>query len=454
MEISDTSQLPQLATLTLSKPAVKTWRAGQLLSAIVVKVSLPNHALLRIDNKTIQANSNQLDLMPGQKLTLEVIRTEPQAILKVVNNTATPAPQPLIDALKMLLPRQVPLPPLLANLVFLASDGSRSLPVLPHNMNQIIKKLIAALPTDKKLSNADGLKRALLLSGMFVENKLASSSKTTDSSLIDQDFKANLLRLLDNLQQSTQAIKTRNESGQPSVSQGLKQNLVSYVLSEPLSNAKNSQGKSPSVNINTSVNPDIESVADKNIAVQTQSKHASQPLLPHTPLRPQARAPVSVNSYQSSIQIIDELQQQVNGAIARLQINQIASLSTEDNNYPVLSFELPLRHEDRIDVIQIRISQDRAANTAERPDRWSASLAMELESLGSIYATVTISQQQVWTSLWAERNSTVEVINRHLQDLYRGYSKAGLSIGATHCRHGTPPFAVKNAHKILVDINA
>jgi predicted XRE-type DNA-binding protein len=114
---------------------------------------------------------------------------------------------------------------------------------------------------------------------------------------------------------------------------------------------------------------------------------------------------------------MDELLHQVNGAIARLQVNQITSLSSGANTAPVLSFELPLRVEGRIDVIQISIFQDQRSHSDENHSRWSASLSIDLEQLGIIYATVTISQEQVWTSFWAEQPSTVDVINQHLQEL-------------------------------------
>lgn len=447
METGNTSQIPQLATLTLSKPVIQSWQVGQLLNATVVTAaSSPEQIILRIGNTTIQASGSQINPAPGQNLKLEVIHTEPQPVLKVVSPPATA--QPLTEALKILLPRQTPLPPLLANLVFLTGDAGRSLPVLPHKVDQIIKKLIVELPTDKKLSSADGLKRALFLSGMFLENKLAGSGTRDIGGSIDQDFKGSLLRLLQNLQQATSSTGSRNTAGQLG---GTEPKQVSPASTGPLPNVQNAQIKqSPNPLLNIPADTDDALTKGENMRIQGRQT----PLLTNAPLQAQSRSTASVQNFQSSSQIINELLQQVNGAIARLQVNQISSLSHPDNIQPVLSFELPLRHEDRIDVIQIRIFQDRAANTPEQPGRWSASLVMELEALGTVYANVTISQQQVWTSLWAERKSTVEIINQHIQNLYQGYDKAGLSIGATHCSHGTPPLTMNNAHKVLIDTNA
>jgi len=324
----------------------------------------------------------------------------------------------------------------------LAGDGGRSLPVLPHSIDQIIKKLITDLPSDKKISNADGLKRTLLLSGLFLENKLAATGSIHkgDSSAIDQDLKGNLLQLLYKLQQASASMSPQRATGQQP---GIKPTPESYT---------STQVKSQYSSVNNALNTAAGPVTNNN--ARSPTRQTSAPPLPHTPLQAQQRSTASMLGYQTSSQIVDDILHQVNGAIARLQINQIASLPGEDHIQPVLSFELPIRHEDRIDVIQIRISQDRSTYTPEKTDRWSASLAMNLESLGTVYANVTISQQQVWTSLWAEEKSTVEIINQHLQDLYRRYSKAGLSMGATRCHHGIPPAVVSNAHKILVDTNA
>lgn len=478
MEISNPPPLPQLVTLALATtpPDIKSWQPGQILNALVVKVTAQGNMILQIGDTSIQANSAQLNPAPGQMLKLEVVRTEPQTVLKIHN---PPAPaQPLAEAqteaLRILLPRQTALPPLLANLVLLANNDSRAQPVLPHNIAVMIRKLINDLPTDKKLANADGLKRALLLSGMFLENKLAGATTTDGGGAIDQDLKANLLRLLSNLQQTSPSTPPRNLppnlSAQPTGPQSTATNAASSVpagSSGMTQNPNIHRGVNPglSPNLNASATPSTAPRTDSNTntgtnpagikyeMAQPAAKLSAPPLMPQTPLQAQEKSAASVSSHQTSSQIIEELTQQVSGAIARLQIHQVSALPTEDNQYPALSFELPLQHENRIDVIQVRIYQDRSSKTAGNPDRWSASLAMELESLGAVYATVTLSQQQVWTTLWAENKATAEIINQHLQELYTGYSRAGLNVGTTHCNHGTPPLSVKNSQKVLVDAN-
>jgi hypothetical protein len=272
-----------------------------------------------------------------------------------------------------LMPRQLPLTPLLANLVSMGVEGHRSPGVLPQSLLEQIRKTIRSIPSNKKVKDAAGIKRALLLSGLFLENKLGSVASTgeSDDDSIDQDFKGNLLRLLDVLRRTMDA-----------------------------------------------------------------------------------RSTVPVKGHQPSSQIMDELLHHVNGAIARLQVNQISTMANKDNTAPVLSVEVPLYVEDRIDVIQINIFQDQQSHTDEIQGRWSVSLSMELEQLGIIYATATISQKQVWTTLWAEQQSTVDIINQHLQELNRGYNEAGLNIGATHCRLGTPPPSVKKSPMAYIDDNA
>ncbi len=329
--------------------------------------------MLRIGTTTIEASGRQLKSSPGQQLKLEVIQTEPRALLKVVGNP--PTSQAETEMLKYLMPRQLPLRPLLGNLVLLSNEGHRSSGILPHSLLEQIRKTIRNIPSEKKVSDAAGIKRALLLSGLFLENKLitAASIGECEDDSIDQDIKGNLLRLL-------------------------------YVLRR---------------------------------AMDTRSA-------PPTPAK----------GHQPSSQIMEELLHQVNGAIARLHINQITSLSSEGNTAPVLSFELPLRVDDRIDVIQMSIFRDQQSHTEENQNRWSASISMEMENLGIIYATVTFSQEQVWTTLWAERQSTVDAIKQHLQELNKGYNEAGLQIGATYCRLGTPPPAAKKSPKVYIDDNA
>ncbi|HEY4732708.1 MAG TPA: flagellar hook-length control protein FliK [Gammaproteobacteria bacterium] len=503
MEINNPAPLPQLPTLTLSPAAIKSWQAGQILNALVIKVTPQGLMTLQIGDTSIQANGSQLNPAPGQMLKLEVIRTEPQTVLKVTNPPvpAQTLTETFTEALKVLLPRQMALPPLLANLAFLASDDGRSLPALPHNIAVLIKKLIGDLPTDKKLSNADGFKRALSQSGMFLESKLTGSGNAGESSSIDQDLKANLLRLLANLQQTSPSTPSRNLPPnlpvQPSGPQLTAPKQASSEYAWPGSTAQNPDANpnvnpsarpnvnpnaspslnpstNPGVNVNTNpnasltinpvtypgtntgtnTNPNANPTGYSHEVAQLPARQAAAPLMPQSPLQSQERADASVSGQQSPSQIIEELAQQVKGAIARLQIHQVSSLPTEDNPYPALSFELPLQFENHLDLMQVRIYQDRTSKTAEIPERWSASLAMEMESLGAVYATVTISQRQVWTTLWAEHKSTADIVNQHLQELYKGYNRAGLDAGMTHCNHGTPPLSVKNSHKVLVDTHA
>ena len=155
---------------------------------------------------------------------------------------------------------------------------------------------------------------------------------------------------------------------------------------------------------------------------------------------PQAQHPVSASiaSLGPPEKVAAELRGQLEGAISRVQLHQLNSLSAEDGAKPVWSMELPVRRGEQVDIWSLRIEED-AAGTARAPDkRWCVSLAFELEVLGPVHARLTLQQQKVSASLWAEKESTALLIGSRVEDLRQMLDEAGLSVGDVLCVHGQP----------------
>lgn len=383
--------------ITVATPkALDTWRTGQVLTAIVVATEPQDDSVtLRINNVLLQAHS-QLSFTPGQRLNVQVTGAGNQTVLKIVDDTPESV-APLTQALRENLPRQNAFPPLLANLAWLASPAGKN--ALSQNIAQLAAQVFASLPRPDDIATAEGLKNALYNSGTFLENKLAATAQ--DRSPLSMDLKAGLLRLVD---------KLHTEAG------GQSQHGVSG----------------------------------------TQTATSTPPPLRGAPLQTQAVMPPSLTEHTSDGRASAELTRQTEGALARLQLNQLAALPVAGQPAPLWTLELPVRHDERADVLHLRIEQDQSSHTSSDTSKntWTVTLAMDIDNLGPLHARITLADQEVSATLWAERDSTVTLLDQHLKELRRDLDHAGLKTGAIRCQPGELPQAAMIKGAALVDLKA
>lgn len=379
-----------------SPKALDAWRVGQVLNATVIETAAQGAITLRINNTLIQAQS-QLPVSPGQQLSLQVANAGKQTVLKVIES-AVPT-DPLAQALRVALPRQAALPPLLANLAWLSApaEKAQASPLSPA-VTQLASQLFNNLASAASAATAQGLKDALYNSGLFLESKLAHPGQEQQG--LPSDFKAGLLRLLEKLH--AEGARGQNSSGQPSATQ--------------------------------------------------------PPPLRGSPLQAQPAVSASLPA-QSSSDAAAELTHQTEGALARLQINQLTSLPATEHPAPLWTLELPLRHNGRADLLHMRIEQDQAAKKPGAQNAsWTVSLGLDLDGLGPMHARITLAGERVSATLWAERGDTVALLDKHINELHNGLTRAGLKTDTLRCQQGEPPRATADTaitnEMALVDLTA
>jgi len=275
---------------------------------------------------------------------------------------------------------------------------------LPEPVVQAARQLFQGLPGRDQVSTPEGLRQAVLNSGNFLEAKLAApisaphqqtgageSAGMANRGLLAADFKGGLARILVSLLSALQG------SGVGTPANASEKEALPFFLSpRALRNIVNPRQANP------------------------QQGQATE---------------------QSALRALLDLMRQIDAGMARVQLNQINSLATEDRPNAGLTLELPVRHGEQAEVIQLRITRD-AQSDAEDPDapgQWCATLAFELETLGAVRARVTVAGELVSTDLWAEREATVELFNGHMDTLHNGLVEAGLVVGRLGCQLGTPP---------------
>jgi hypothetical protein len=171
------------------------------------------------------------------------------------------------------------------------------------------------------------------------------------------------------------------------------------------------------------------------------------PLLRAGAVHPQPRAEASL---AQSVVATDDAQapaqhllRQVEGALARVELGQLASLRTDDSSGQVWWLELPVRAQDgETDVLQLRIAREGGSGGTEEQPAWSVSLAFDLGELGPVRARVAVRGELVSTLFFAEREGTVARLRAGMGALEQALERRGLKVGTCGCRAGSPGPAV------------
>ncbi|NOX92577.1 MAG: flagellar hook-length control protein FliK [Gammaproteobacteria bacterium] len=397
-------------------------QAGQQLNAVLSRSAGADQtrALLELAGNRISVQLSQsLPSSAGQQIKLEVVTPGTIAALKILTTSpAMPADNTNIShALRATLPRQAPLPSLLANLALIVKDPAASLPPgtispttqtttrqitpLPRPLIELVRAVVDRLPDSGGISTGDGLKQAVARSGLFMEARLAQI-----------------------LQQSTPGTIAGTTTGTTMPPIDFKGGLLSLLL--------------------TLLN------FSKNIPPTSTSPTPVPNATPHAQTGTQA----TLNQQMNLQQVLAELLRNVGSGLARLQLSQLVSGIPEEDGKRAWIMELPVRNGEHIDLIQLRIEKEKNQRSPKKPALWTVTLALELRELGPVQVRITLVNKTVSTNFWSEHARTTELINQHLTILQNRYQEVGLTVGALKAHHGAAPEPVSpdaNLPHILLD---
>ncbi len=201
----DTMPDSKPAKLPLVKPDARTQtkpiNLSQPNSPSLISTTQTAYKTLRLSFPLTAENpsSSQPILTPQQNIRLQVIKTgaEPQfKILPPVTIEET-----IHTALRELLPKELPPQTLLQQL-------SRDLPAIVRHeqvsetLKRLAQEILKSLPSKQQITKGKHLKSALNNNGIFLETKLAQTFTAPNAPKLNTDFKANLLKLMQALQQN------------------------------------------------------------------------------------------------------------------------------------------------------------------------------------------------------------------------------------------------------------
>ena len=131
---------------------------------------------------------------------------------------------------------------------------------------------------------------------------------------------------------------------------------------------------------------------------------------------------------ESGIKLLIGLLKHLDGAIARIQTHQLASLPQDDPCRQVWQFELPIRNGEDVELFHIRIGREEKAQRSDEETVWSLTLHMNLASLGPMRVQLRLQGESLSTLIWSERPRTNNLVQNHLKQLRSAYEERGLIV--------------------------
>ena len=142
--------------------------------------------------------------------------------------------------------------------------------------------------------------------------------------------------------------------------------------------------------------------------------------------------------------MVQKLWSETDAALARVTLQQIASLPDAAGTHATqrLVLDVPIAIAQGHAVIAFEIEPDRANRDQEDDERsagFRINLALDIEPLGPVRASVSEAGGRTHVSLFAEREATARVLREGLPALQGQLAEAALEPGELNCRVGTPP---------------
>lgn len=398
-------------------------RPGQQLSVEVVEVLADRRLLVRPGLLSPATATGQLEIdirpltrtfRPGDRLVMEVIGERP---LTVRLRSDVPDRAQVLQSYLQSLQGRLPSAP----------TGMPALSALPgispaRPLQRALSLLVDRLTDSRMLHSADGVRRALQHSGVFLESHLRYAAQAE----VSMDTRGNLLRLAQALQ---------SELRQGDMDAQLR-NLLATLPAE-LRTLLQAAGRTPQ-------------------GWQALLALASQPASP--PALQQLVALLSAESAVSGVQRyllarevqaalgsvvriaewqwLRDLLRDVEGLASRIQFNQLSMAREGETTGNVNSwlFEIPVRDRQFIDLIQLRLERHLPEAVAAGEAIWQVQLNLDTRNLGPLQARISLHRQDVKIVFLAEHPGSVGVLEQHTDGLKRRLGEMGLSVSHLSCR--------------------
>jgi len=132
------------------------------------------------------------------------------------------------------------------------------------------------------------------------------------------------------------------------------------------------------------------------------------------------------------------LLQETESRIGRIQASQSQAVNQAGEPGWSLNLEVPFLFKERLESLRLGMRHAGGEDEREEPG-WRFSLSLDLEELGPLTARLSAQGQRVGVAIWAERETTLGLVQGHLGELEARLRRSGFEPGRLDCYPGTPP---------------
>ncbi len=165
------------------------------------------------------------------------------------------------------------------------------------------------------------------------------------------------------------------------------------------------------------------SAAIKAAIANTRPQSFSQP--PSGQAKPE---PTPHPAIDDAASLLPQMEKDTASALARLVLDQLASLPKNESSSPGWHFEIPYFHGGTLERLRLTIAQESPQEKPGNPDEtaWSVILELAPEYLGKIQIKITTQGERIHTYFWSEKASTRQLFEKHFDHLQSQLQQAGL----------------------------
>jgi len=175
------------------------------------------------------------------------------------------------------------------------------------------------------------------------------------------------------------------------------------------------------------------------------------------PLAAQAVAAPAIAADAAPHEIAQKLTAEIDGAIARTTLLQVASLPEQPDQPRAepaqrWNFEVPFATPQGTAIAQFEVSRDaRAARADPQTRTWRVRFSLDVEPMGPVHAMIALAGSRTSVTLWAERAATAARLNENAAMLSDALRAAELEPTDFSARLGAPPVARQAAPGRFMD---
>jgi len=134
-------------------------------------------------------------------------------------------------------------------------------------------------------------------------------------------------------------------------------------------------------------------------------------------------------SSSNELSLMKEMQQKTENSLARIILNQLASLPKEEGVRQSWLLDLPFLNKGAAESVKIEIERDQQSDSHEKEDNWAVTLTITPPDLATIHCKISCIDKTVNTRFWSDCQGVVTKITRHLDYLEKQFKAVGLESG-------------------------